>query len=100
MTAMFKKFAAWFGRTTFGGAIEDSAGTVVSYRGILKEQVRVQSYRRRSDNVPFVRLELVASSPLSYQSHPIQLRLSDARELVRLLEQAIEHFGSDEHKVG
>ena len=93
---MFKKFVAWFGRTTLGGTIEHSPGSVISHRGLLKEQVRVQSYRRRSDEVPFVRLELVATTPLSYQSHPIQLRLSDARELVRLLEEAIQHFGSNE----
>jgi hypothetical protein len=93
---MFKRFAAWFGRTTLGGTIEFTPGSIVSRRGLLKEQARIQSYRRRRDGVPFVRLQLVATTPLSYQMHPIELRLSDARELVRLLEEAIQYFDTDE----
>ena len=95
---MFKKLTAWFGRTTMGGTIEYSPGTIVSHRGILKESIKVQSYRRKRDDLPMVRLELVATSLLSYQSHPAEIRLNDARELVRLLEDAIMHFEAIETK--
>jgi hypothetical protein len=93
---MFKNLTAWFGRTTMGGTIEYSPGAIVSHRGLLKESIKVQSYRRRRDDLPMVRLELVATSLLSYQSHPAEIRLNDARELVRLLDEAIRHFETSE----
>ena len=79
-----------------GGTIEYAPGAIVSHHGLLKESIKVQSYRRRRDDLPMVRLELVATSLLSYQSHPAEIRLHDARELVRLLEEAIRHFETNE----
>ena len=95
---MLQRISSWFRKTTFGGTVQYSPGEVVSSHGMLNEKIKVQSYRRFSSDVPYIRLEVVAATVLSYQSHPIALRLDKARELVRLLEDAIQYFESEKTK--
>jgi hypothetical protein len=93
---MFTKLKNWFGRVTVGGTILYSHGTVTSKRGVLKQQLRVQCFLPgRGAPERIVRLDIIASAPLGFQTLPVTLRPSEARELVRFIEEAIDHCERD-----
>ncbi|MEP6668204.1 MAG: hypothetical protein ABJF10_03575 [Chthoniobacter sp.] len=92
---MFPKLSDWLLRTGLTRAIYFS-GTLVIGKGLFKKKLRVQAYRRGENDVPFVRLTFVVTGFLSYESMPIEIRLSDARELVRLLGEVGEYFDAME----
>jgi len=95
---MFKKLSDWLLQTGLTRKVNFS-GTLVLGKGLFKKRVHVQAFRQGEDDIPCVRLTFVVTGFLSYESLPMEIRVSDAHELVRLLGEVIEYFDEVEKSV-
>jgi hypothetical protein len=81
---------AWFKGLLLGGRILRTVGSVEgSRRSLMRTRLKVHVIQRRPDPFPSVGLEFVTSSLLSYQMSPITLSPEAARDLARLIEEAL-----------
>ena len=89
---IFTQLVDWFKRTTRDGIILHSPGTIIVQRDVAEHRLCIQAFRRRRNFAPYTRLHLSATTPLSYQWLSVTIGLEGARELIWLVEQAINHF--------
>jgi hypothetical protein len=75
----------------FGGRIVETFGEVRGTKqGPVRVSLKLHSVASPDHPTPDVGLELVARSFASYQMMPIRLRRTEAQELLRLLQRAID----------
>ncbi|MFC6327166.1 hypothetical protein [Alloalcanivorax gelatiniphagus] len=88
------RFIKWFRKTTFEGTILKQVGTVndcMSSPPLIKSRMRIEAFRLRGQpRLPAIRLNMVFTAPITYQTAPFFMSTSEARKMIDLLEQAIE----------
>lgn len=75
----------------FGARVLSSVGEVkCSKRGLMSQKLKVHVLHSDDPATPAVGLEVTSSAPGSWSTSPIKLSGADVRELITLLERALD----------